>query len=217
MPIGVRRVHDRRVRTEAARLVEQLDRTHGVLREALLDLARLLVRVHMQRQRVRCGVRAELAQGVGRARADGMRGDSDTDAVAAQRLDLLEVLGHGLLAEPIDAAAEIAGIEEDERDTGLGRRLSGRMGLLEAEVVELADRREAVGPQLPVDLDVLAADLLDGQRVRQREHPVPPRPEVTATVAASKCALERVAVRVDEAVNLHRHILSVCGAGSRMP
>ena len=72
------------------------------------------------------------------------------------------------------------------------------------------------GLQLPVDLDVLAADLLDGQRVSQREHPVPPRPEVTATVAAAQRTLEGVAVRVDEAGDPHRRILSACGAGSRM-
>ena len=146
-----------------------------------------------------------------------MGGDPDADAVAAQRLDLLEVLGDGLLAEPLDAAAEIAGVEEDERDPGLGRRLGGRTGLVEAEVVELADRREAVGAQLPVDLDVLAADLLDGQRLGERDHPVAPRPEVAAAVAAAQGALERMAVRVDEAGNLHRRILSVCGVGSRTP
>ena len=50
--VGVRRVDDRRVRAEAAGLREQLDRPQAVLGEALLDLARLLVGVHVQRQAV---------------------------------------------------------------------------------------------------------------------------------------------------------------------
>ena len=110
-----------------------------------------------------------------------------------------EVVRHRLLPEALDAAAEVAGVEEDERDAGLGSRLGRGTRLLEPEVVELADRREAVRAELPVDLDVLAADLLDAQRAGQREHPVAPRPEVAAPVAAAQGALERVAMRVDEA------------------
>ena len=46
--VGMRCVHDRRALAEAAGPVEQLDRPDAVLGEALLDLARLLVRVHVQ-------------------------------------------------------------------------------------------------------------------------------------------------------------------------
>ena len=74
--------------------------------------------------------------------------------------------------------------------------------------MELADRGEAVVSQLAVDLDVLAADLLDGERPRQREHPVAPRPEVAAAGAAAERALEGVAMRVDEAGDPHGRILS---------
>ena len=47
--VGVRRCDDRRSLTEAARAREELDRPAAVLREALLDLLRLLVGVDMQR------------------------------------------------------------------------------------------------------------------------------------------------------------------------
>src|SRR5262249_60512605 len=52
MPVRMRAVNDGRARAEAAALGEQLDRAEPVLGQALLDLARLLVRVHVQRQRV---------------------------------------------------------------------------------------------------------------------------------------------------------------------
>ena len=74
--VGVRRVHDRRARAEAAALGEQLDRAQAVLGEALLDLARLLVRVHVQRQAVlrRVRGRAPRASRAGRrARSGGRR------------------------------------------------------------------------------------------------------------------------------------------------
>ena len=82
--VGVRRVHDRRPRAEAALACEQLDRAQAVLGEALLDLARLLVGVHVQRQVVLGGVPPELAQRVGRAGAHGVGGDADADARRAR-------------------------------------------------------------------------------------------------------------------------------------
>ena len=48
--VGVRRVDDSGVRTEAAGAGQQLDRAAAVLRETLLDLARLLAGVDVQRQ-----------------------------------------------------------------------------------------------------------------------------------------------------------------------
>ena len=84
----MRRVHDRRPLAQAALAFEQRDRPQAVLGEALLDLPRLLVGMDVQRQRVRVGVGAELAQRVGRAGAHGVGGDADCDPVRAQRLEL---------------------------------------------------------------------------------------------------------------------------------
>ena len=47
--VGVGCMDDRRVRAEAAGLRQQLERAQAVLGEALLDLARLLVGVYVQR------------------------------------------------------------------------------------------------------------------------------------------------------------------------
>ena len=46
--VGVGRVDDRRPLSEAAAVGKELDRPHPVLCDALLDLARLLVGVHVQ-------------------------------------------------------------------------------------------------------------------------------------------------------------------------
>ena len=170
----------------------------------------------MERQVVRGGIRAELAQRVRRARAHGVGCDPDADTVGAKRLHLSQVLRDGLLAESGDAAAEVAGVEQHERDPGLGCRLSGGASLLRPEVVELADRGEPVRAELAVDLDVLPPDSSTVSDSASASIAVAPRPEVTAPVAAAQGALERVAMGVDEAGNPHRHILSACGAGSRM-
>ena len=61
---------------------EQLDRPDAVLGEALLDLARLLVGVDVERQPSAPGVAADLLEPVGRAGADGVGGDADADARA---------------------------------------------------------------------------------------------------------------------------------------
>ena len=104
--VGVRGVDDGRARAEAARAGEQLDRADAVLGEALLDLARLLVGVHVQRRAARGRVGADLLEPVGRAGADGVGGDARrrTPAVA-QRLDLAEELGGRLLPEAREPAA----------------------------------------------------------------------------------------------------------------
>ena len=88
VPVRVRGVDDRRARAEAAARVEQLDRAQPVLGEALLDLARLLVGVDVQRQLVLGGVAPELLEPVARAGADGVGGDADADPGAPQRLEL---------------------------------------------------------------------------------------------------------------------------------
>ena len=64
---------------EAARAREQLDRAAAVLREALLDLLRLLVRVDVEREPFGGRVGADLLEPVGGARAHGVGGDADAD------------------------------------------------------------------------------------------------------------------------------------------
>jgi hypothetical protein len=87
-----------------------------VLGEALLDLPRLLVRVDVERQVVLLRVSADLVEPVGRARANGVRGEPDAGAGVAKRLDLPEVVRGGLLAEPWQAAAAVSAEQEDELD-----------------------------------------------------------------------------------------------------
>ena len=67
--VRVGRVDDRRVAAEAAGSLEQLDRPAAVLGEALLDLARLLARVHVERQPLGRRVASELLEPVAQARA----------------------------------------------------------------------------------------------------------------------------------------------------
>ena len=54
-----------------------------------------------------------------------MGGDADGDPLAAKRLDLLEIGGHGRLAGAVDAAARVGDVEQDELDAGLGGGLRG--------------------------------------------------------------------------------------------
>ena len=123
-----------------------------MLGEALLDLARLLVGVHVQRQPLRRGVAAELLEPVARARAHGVGGDADARAARPQRLELAEVVGDGLLPEAVDAAAPVGDVEEDELDARVGGGLDRGVRLREAEVVELADGGVARVAHLAVDL-----------------------------------------------------------------
>src|SRR2546429_8799002 len=151
-------VDDRRVRPETALAAEQLDRPEPVLAQALLDLARLLVRVDVKGKSFGGGVATELTQRVRGAGADGVGGDADRDSLRAQCLELGEVAGDGRLPEAGDPSAEIARVKADERDAGLSRGLRRGARLLEPEVVELTDRRVAVRPKLAVDLDVIRSD-----------------------------------------------------------
>ena len=48
--VGVRCVHDRRVRPEASKAGQELDRAAAVLGDALFDLARLLVGVNVENE-----------------------------------------------------------------------------------------------------------------------------------------------------------------------
>ena len=114
-----------------------------MLRDALLDLARLLVGVHVERQVVLVRIPAELLEPVARAGANGVGGDADANARAAQLLEASQVLGDRGLAEPVDPAARVGDVEQHELDARLHGRLRGRVRLREPEVVELADGRVA--------------------------------------------------------------------------
>ena len=195
----MRRMDDRRARAEAAGLGEELDRPHAVLLDALVDLARLLVGVDVEGQIVLLGVAADLLEPVGRAGADGVGGKADPDAALLEPLDLVQVFGGRVLPEALQAAAPVGGVEEDEVDARCLRCLRGRERLLEAEVVELADRGVPGGEQLAVDELVVGAHALRRLLVGQGEHRVAPGPEVAACGAPPKCPLKGMAVRVDEA------------------
>ena len=138
-----------------------------------------------------------------RASRPGRRGRSGArarpDPVGAQLLDLLEVLGDGVLPEAGETSARIRDVEEDERDPGRLRRLGGRARFGDAQVVELADGRVAGREHLAIAVLVRLADELRRLPLGLREHDVAPRPEVAPRSASAQRALERVAVGVHEA------------------
>ena len=219
--VGVRRVHDGRALAEAAGPIEQLDRPDAVLGEALLDLARLFVRVHVQRQPL-CGrVAADLLEPVLGTRAHGVGGDSDGNPAAAQVLDLTQVLRDRLLPETRQASASVRGEQDDDADPCLLGSIHRGKRFVEAEVVELADRGVARGTQLPVDLHVLSADELGRLALRLGEHQLTPGPEVRASGTPAQGALEAVAVGIHEARQAeglgHGRILSTLMATRAVP
>ena len=197
----MRRVDDRRARPEAPGFGQELDRPDAVLLDALLDLTRLLVCVDVQRQGVLRRVTPDLPEPIGGAGAHGVGGEADLDAPAEQVLDLVQVFGRGGLAEALEPASRVGGVQEDERDAGGVGGFGRGQGLLEAEIVELADRGVAGRAHLAVHALVAAADALGGLLVGEGEHGVAPGPEVAALDASSQRALEGMAVRVDEAGN----------------
>ena len=123
---------------------EQLDRSDAVLGEALLDLARLLVGVDVERQALalRVARRSPRASRRGQARTEW--GATPTREPARRAaLDLREVAATESCAEAGEPAAAVSGVEEHELDPGLRGGLGGCERLVEAEVVELADGRVA--------------------------------------------------------------------------
>ena len=82
--VRMRRVDDGGPLAEAARACKQLDRAAAVLCQALLDLARLLVGVHVERERLGLGVAPDLLEPVGGAGANGVRSDSDAESRGPQ-------------------------------------------------------------------------------------------------------------------------------------
>ena len=170
-----------------------------MLREALLDLARLLVGVDMEREGLALGVAADLLQPVGGARPHRVRGDADPGTRLAEALHLREVLRDRALTKSRQPAARVGDVEEHDLDPDRGAGLDRRASLRNAEVVELADRGVARRAQLAVRLLVRDAHEVGGLPLGLREHRLAPGPEVAARGATAKRALERVAVSVDEA------------------
>ena len=220
--VGVRRVHDRRALAEATGAVEQLDRPDAVLGKALLDLARLLVRVHVERQPLGGCVAADLLEPVFGTRAHGVGGDADGNPAAAQILDLAQVLRDRLLPETRQASASICGEQQDDPDPRLLGSLHRCDRFVEAEVVELTDCRVARGTQLAVHLDVLSPDQLGRLPLRLGEHELAPRPEVRRLRERPRRARwKRVAVGIHEARQAegvgHGRILSTLMATRAVP
>ena len=103
------------------RLGEQLDRAHAVLGDALLDLARLLVGVHVQRQpvaRSRSGRAPRASRAGRRARSGGRRRRARRPSRSV--LQLAKVVRDGRLPKAVDAAARVGDVEKDELDARLG-------------------------------------------------------------------------------------------------
>jgi hypothetical protein len=195
-------VHDRRARTETAAGGKELDRSQAVLSETLLDLARLLVGVHMQGELVFRRVTAKLLEPVPRASPDGVGGNADADSRRPQLLEPTQILGDRLLPEAIDAAACVGDVQQDDLDARLGRRLRSSMCFCEAEIVELADGGVACGAELPVDPDIALSDQPRCLTPGQVQHGLAPRPEVRALRPPAQRPLEGMAMRVDEAGEL---------------
>jgi CDP-diacylglycerol--glycerol-3-phosphate 3-phosphatidyltransferase len=195
--VRVRPVHDRRSRPEAARVGEQLDRANAVLGDAFLDLPGLLVGMNVERQPLALTVPADLLEPGAGARADGM-GSEPHAPIRSERVDVAQIIGDGLLAEPLEASAGVGDIEENELDAGVATRLQCGARLVDPDVVELPHGRVAGGTHFPVGVRVGRSDLFWGQTRRQLEHRLTPGPEVTALDPAPQRALECVAVRVHE-------------------
>ena len=217
----MRCVHDCRPLGEATGAVEQFDRPDAVLGEALLDLARLLVRVHVERQPLVDCVAADLLEPVFGTRTHRVGGDADGNPAAAQILDLPQVLRHRLLPETRQAAASVRGEQQDDLDTCLLGGLRSGDRFVEPEVVELTDCRVARGPQFAVHLDVLSPDKLGRLVLSFGEHEVAPCPEVRAAAPSAEGALEAVAVGIHEARQAesvgHGRILSTLMATRAVP
>src|SRR5215210_796434 len=145
-----------------------------MLGDALVDLPRLLVGVDVDNEVAPGGVAADLLEPVARAGADGVGGEADANALAGEVLDPAQIPGRRALAEAVEPAAAVSGVEEDELDS---RRVGG---LGDREVVELADGGPAVREHLAVHALVALAHARGGLGSRELEHRLAPAPEVAA-------------------------------------
>ena len=197
--VRVRGVDDRRPRAEAAGVGEQLDRPAAVLLEALLDLARLLVGVDVQRQPLARGIGTDLLE----PRPEQARTEwgATPTAIPAARSDSTS------LEIRRDGAAGAC---------GRGRRARRRRGAARSRSRPLPPPRPPRTPRQrrgsgtrrpPCSRRRASRDRrrrsapgrVRGRLVGLLEHPVAPRPEVGTGGAAAQRTLERVAVAVDEA------------------
>ena len=197
--VGVGRMDDGGSWAQAARTPEKLDRPDAVLLDALVDLARLLVGVDVERQALPLGIGADLLEPVGRAGADGVGGTANSRAGVAQLLQLLEVLGRRALPEPLDSPSRVGAQQDDDLDLGLACRLDRGVCLRKTEIVELTHRGVPGGTKLAVGVGILAAHCLRRLALGLRDHRLPPGPEVAARPAPAQRPLKRVAVGVYEA------------------
>jgi hypothetical protein len=202
--VGVRRMDDRRPQAQKAVLCEQFDGPDAVLLDAVLDLPRLLVGVHVKRQPLRCGVATDLLEPVGGAGAHGVGGEPDSDAGHAQCLDFGEIGSDRGLPRSREPSTRVRDVEQHERDSRVGGGVGGGVCLGHAEVVELADRGESRCAHLSVCLGVGRANELGRLPVGFGKHSGSPGPEVGSRSAAAQRALERMAVRVHESRQLQR-------------
>ena len=119
----------------------------------------MLVCVDVQWQAFLLGVTGQVLEpGTGTC-PNGVGGDAHPDPALAQRLELTQILRDALLTKPVESAARIGCVEEDEGDPRFLGGFSRSHRLVEAEVVELADRGVAGGAQLLVDVDVVLSNL----------------------------------------------------------
>jgi len=151
-----------------------------VLGDALLDLARLLVRVDVEDETAPFRIPADGLEPAAGTGADGVGGEADRDAALAEPLDLAEVVGRRRLAEAVEPTAPVRGVEEHERDPRCLRRLGRGHGLVEAEVMELADGGPAHVEHLPVHGFVARAHAVGSLGAGELEHRLAPGPEVAA-------------------------------------
>jgi CDP-diacylglycerol--glycerol-3-phosphate 3-phosphatidyltransferase len=218
--VGVRGVNDRRAGPEAAGLREEVDRPDSVFREAFFDLARLLVCVDVEDEPLARCEGADLLQPVFGAGADGVGGEANADPRGAQILNLLQIRRDGTLAEALDSAPRVGGIEEHEFDPRRARCLRGCLCLLETKVMKLPDRRVPGRPHLPIGRLVALSDHVGGQTLRMAQHGVPPPPEVVTLRTAPHGSLKGVAVRVDESGQRQDVVSGRAGGiriGARLP
>ena len=139
--VGMGRVHDRRAGCQTA--------LRGRAARSAADRARPgIPRSRAPARRRGCGAGARARRRSGRA-LQRRAGQARTEwGARPTRIPVLasvsssrRYVGDRVLAEPRRAAAQVAGVEADERDPGLGSGRRRGSGLVEPEVVELADRR----------------------------------------------------------------------------
>jgi CDP-diacylglycerol--glycerol-3-phosphate 3-phosphatidyltransferase len=191
-------VHDGCAWSEAAGPRKKLDRAKAMLGEALLDLTRLLVGMHVKNELLAFRVAADLFEPFGRAGTNGMGRNSHGRVARAERIDLLQIRGDGLLAKAVEPAAGVRAEEEHEVDPRFPRGLQGGLCFHEPDVMKLTDRRVPRPPHLPIRQGVVLSNHVRGQTPGMSQHGISPGPKVSAFRLPAKGTLKGMTVRVDE-------------------